>query len=267
MMVVPMLPAPASVEKRIRHAETSRLIAAQRKKQFVFILNYEAAWRPPACQWIPDVKFDLIINDESHRIKDPTGKTSKFFSNVSTDCPRKLQLTGTPMPHSPLDIFGQYRFVDPGIFGQWYGGFRSAYAEMGGYEDRQVLRYKNLDDLHNRMYRIAYRVKSEDVFDLPDQIDEISYVDFSPQERKYYEEMNKTFMIELESGVVTAQNALVKMLRLQELTSGFIEGMPIGTSKTNALAETLEDIDSKEPVVVFCRFTNDLIRTREVVEK
>lgn len=91
-------------------------------------------------------------------------------------------------------------------------------------------------------------------------------MDLSPEERKIYDQMDKEFVVFLEEKEITAANALVKLLRLQEITSGFLDGQPIGDSKKKLLADVLEDFEMEEPIIVFARFTNDLAMIKEVVE-
>lgn len=265
MHVVPVT-RKISLEKKTKQAEMARLTAHHQNKQFVLAINYESAWREPFCEWAKEVGFDLIIADEVHRIKMPSGKSSKFFARLAHHCKYRLGLTGTPLPHSPLDAYGQYRYLDPGVFGTTYGAFRNYYANMGGFEGRQVLSFKNTEQLHDKMFLIAHRVMSDDVFDLPPFIDEVRTMDLSPEERKIYDQMDKEFVVFLEEKEITAANALVKLLRLQEITSGFLDGQPIGDSKKKLLADVLEDFEMEEPIIVFARFTNDLAMIKEVVE-
>jgi len=243
-----------------------RQVAMKTGKQFVVVINYESAWREPFASWAKEVNFDLVVADECHRLKTPSGATSKFFARLAHHSKCRLGLTGTPLPHGPLDAYAQYRFLDPGIFGISYTRFRSEFAVMGGFEGKQVLSFKNLSDLHNKMFLIAYRVMSKDVFDLPPFSDTERYCTLSPEERRIYEEMSTNLCVDIKSGTITASNALVKLLRLQEITSGYLDGQPIGDSKKKLLADVLEDFEIKEPIVIFARFTNDLKNIKEVVE-
>ena len=187
--------------------------------------------------------------------------------------------------NSPLDIYGQYRFADPGIFGTSFTRFRSEYSvvdmrvkktgdidENGEYVEKKqeygvVQSYRNQEMLHDKMFSIAHRVRSKDVFDLPKFQSEIRTCELSGEERKIYRQMDTQFFVEVENGTVTAANALVKLLRLQEITSGYLEGNAIGDSKKKLLADVLEDFEIDEPLVVCARFTNDLRMIREVAEK
>lgn len=255
-----------SVEKKTKAAETARFVALSQGRQFIAVINYESAWREPFATWAKDVGFDLVVLDECHRIKSPGGKASKYFGQLARTTRFRLGLTGTPLPHSPLDIYGQYRFLDPGIFGTSFSKFRGEYAVMGGFQGHQILNYRNTDTLHNKMFLIAHRVMSKDVFDLPKFQSEVRTCELSPAERKVYQEMDINFCAQVANGEVTAANALVKLLRLQEITSGYLDAQPIGDSKKKLLADVLEDFDQREPLVIFARFTNDLRAIKEVAE-
>lgn len=265
MHVVPVTKK-VPIEKKTKNAELARQVAHHQGKQFILVINYESAWREPFAGWAKEVGFDIIIADEVHRIKMPSGRASKFFARLAHHSKYRLGLTGTPLPHSPLDAFGQYRYLDPGVFGTIYGKFRAEYANMGGFEGRQAVSYKNLEQLHDKMFLIAHRVMSEDMFDLPPFIDEVRTMDLSPEERKIYDQMDKDFCVLLGEDIIQANNALVKLLRLQEITSGFLNGVQIGDSKKRLLADVMEDFELEEPIVVFARFTNDLAMIREVAE-
>ena len=168
--------------------------------------------------------------------------------------------------NSPLDAYGQYRFLDPGIVGTSFSRFRNDYALMGGFQGHQVLQYRNLDDLASKMYSIGFRVMSKDVFDLPPFQDVTREFDLDLKDRAMYQEMEDDFCVMVKDVLVTAENALVKILRLQELTSGFLEGMPVNIGKKKLLEDVMEDFEKKEPIVIFARFTNDLKSIREVAE-
>ena len=106
-----------STRKKLERAAEGLKLATARRGPAIVIVNYESAWRKPLGQWLKDQHWDLLIMDESHRIKNASGETSRFVSQLSDRSRRRLALTGTPMPHSPLDIYAQYRAIDKSIFG------------------------------------------------------------------------------------------------------------------------------------------------------
>jgi len=77
----------------------------------------------------------------------------------------RLGLSGTPMPHSPLDVYAYFRFIDATIFGWSYNRFRQHFAVMGGYQNHQVVAYDNLDELNRKFYSVAFAC-GKDVLDL-----------------------------------------------------------------------------------------------------
>lgn len=250
-----------SINKRTKIAEQQLKLAKLRKEKVVIVINYEAAWINAFGEFASSIEWDMIVADEIHRIKSPSGKASRFIARLKS--PRKVGLTGTPLPHSPLDAYAQYRFLDPGIFGTSFVRFRSRYAIMGGYEKHQVTGYQNEQELQEKFYSIAHRVNLEDVIDLPPVIHEDRKVDLCPLARKTYTELEKQFISDVGEGIVTAANALARLLRLQQITSGFAkletgQEMPIDKGKEDTLAEIFGDIESHDPIVVFCRFRHDL---------
>ncbi len=238
----------------------------------MIVVNYEAAWHEPLAASILKTPWDCLVMDESQKIKAPGGRASRFCALIPAK--QRLALTGTPMPHSPLDIYAQYRALDPGIFGTSFTAFKAKYAVMGGYQNYQVVGWRNQEDLKRRIDSIRYEVKAEDL-DLPAiEIVDVPVV-LGDQARRHYHELETLFITNVRSGAVTASNALSKLLRLQQVTCGFlpVQGIngevlrleEIGAEKREALAELLEQA-AGEPVVVFCRFKHDLAATRHVAE-
>lgn len=260
-----------SVADRMRKAEKEIRLAQARKERAAVVMNYESIWREPMAEFALKTRWDCVVLDESHRIKSPGGQASKFLGRLADNVLSRICLTGTPMPHSPLDIYAQYRFLDKGVFGTSFTAFRNRYAEMGGYGNYQVLGYQNQQELHAKMYSIAFRVLAEDVQDLPETMDLIRPVTISAAARKVYEQIDEDFVASVDAGQVTVTNALTRLLRLQQVTSGFItldrdvehptekaEIRELDTAKADVLADILEDLQPTEPVAIFCRFQRDL---------
>lgn len=234
--------------------------AAESRANLV-IINYDACWREPFRSWALKHPWDALVMDEIHRCKSPGGVASRFVATLARRVPLRLGLTGTPMPHSPLDIYGQYRILDPEIFGTSYRRFEYEYAitkPMQGFE--MVVGFRNQEKLNQKFYSIAFRVES-DVLNLPDPTHNVRTCELGAKGAKVYSDLESDFMAEVEDGIITASNAMVKALRLQQATSGFgkTEGgeeVQFDTAKESLLRDILEDLD--EPAVIFCRFRHDL---------
>ena len=241
----------------------NQLRMSPQQRPLVIITNYDMVWREPLAKELLKFKFDTIVLDESHRIKKPGGKASRFCHRLGKITPWKMALTGTPMAHSPLDIYGQYRFLDQSIFGTNFEDFKSQYVKMGGKDNRIVIKHINQEELHQKMYDIAFRVKTREVLDLPSFINDYQEIEFSPAMMKMYKEFEKESVVKIEEGVVMSNNVLAQLTRLQQMTSGITvnrdgEKIRVNKTKINHLEDMLEDIDVKEPIVIFARFTDDL---------
>ena len=141
-------------------------------KVFV-IVNYDIVWRKPLGDRLLGMGFDLVILDESHRAKAAGSKVSKYLAMLGRKVKYRMCLSGTPMANSPLDVYGQYRFLDPSIFGTRHDTFLQEYAIMGGPERRFIVGFKNQQKLQAKFQSIAYSCKMEDIRDrlkLPDQL-------------------------------------------------------------------------------------------------
>lgn len=240
-------------------------------KRFV-VLNYDSVWRAPISNFVARYGADLIILDESHRAKSAGSKTSKFLAVLGRDTKYKMCLSGTPMANSPLDVYGQYRFLDRTIFGTNHYQFLQTYAIMGGPERRFVVGFRNQQDLNQRFKSIAYTCKMSDVADrikLPDALPPTSQkVQLPAKDMRTCHELADDFIAECGTSNVVVKNVLGKMMRLQQIASGYcvVQDGPaslprieeLNTAKEDALADRLEDISPEAPVVVFCVFRHDL---------
>ncbi len=269
-----------NVRAKLKQAAEGLALATARKGPAVVIVNYESACREPLAEWLKSIHWDLFVMDEAHRLKSPSGQISRFASQVADRSARRLALTGTPMPHSPLDIYAQYRAIDKRVYGVNYGAFKTRYAEFetvgkpittvdehGNEETRlpqAVSGYQNLDELNRKFYSLAFRVTAAETLDLPGAIETYTHVELGKKARRLYDQMAASFIAELETGEkITAANALARLVRFQQLTSGFAatpEGkiIEVDEAKAKALADILEDLPRREPVVIFVRFQNDL---------
>jgi len=252
-----------TTDGKTKLADEKLKLAQARGVPFVCVINYDSMWREPFATWAEKILWDMVIPDELHRAKSPSGRASTELKRLRGKARYRIGLTGTPMPHGPMDIFAQFRFLDLRIFGPSFTAFRAKYAEMGGYQRKQIVGFQHLEELESLMGRITFRVGKE-VLDLPEETTETYYCDLGPEGARVYREMDEDFVARVKDGtIVTAANALVKLVRLQQATGGFLRDESgsthrVDTSKLKLLADTLEDIGPDEPVVVFAHFTEDL---------
>ena len=229
----------------------------------VAVINYESTWREGIFEALDDFDPDMIICDESQRIKTHDAEQSKAMHQLGDKARYKMILSGTPVQNEAVDIFSQYRFLDPTIFGTNFYAFRGRYAVMGGFNRKQIVQYRDLDQLIRKEHSIAYRVTKDEALDLPEQTFENRYISLSTKERNLYDRIRRDSFAELsDGGTITATTVLTKLLRLQQFTGGFlveddaVKPQLVSTGKLDALSDILEDyvIEGKKKLVIFARF-------------
>lgn len=238
----------------------------------VAVINYESTWREGLFEKLLEWDADLVIADESQRIKTHDAEQSKAMHRLGDQARYKMILSGTPVQNNAIDLYSQYRFLDPTVFGTNFYQFRNRYAIMGGFNRKQIVGYKDLDQLVQKEHSIAYRVTKEEALDLPEQTFLTRYITMTQKEKSLYDKIKRESFAELESGgKITAPTVLTKLLRLQQFTGGFIqpdEGnkpQMISKGKINALEEIIDDyvIETGKKLVVFARFRAEI----DIIEK
>lgn len=257
------------VSGRLKPSVASKHFAAGKFAYQIVVNNYDSVWRKPFKDYILKFGFDCVICDESHRIKSPGSKVSRFLTQLGRRVPHRYLMTGTPLAQSPLDIYAQYRFLDPSIFGTNFEDFKQRYANWielpGGFTIQDKRKpWKNLDKLYEKMFSCAFFAESD--LDLPPTQDiEVNY-DMSPKAQKYYKELIKEGCLELDEGDVIVQNPLVMVGKRQQLTSGYLtvhtdegkEILEVDKSRQLCFKELIEDFTPGEPTVVFCKYKKDI---------
>lgn len=261
-----------TVAKKRDRAEQALAIGGGNGQTVICVINYESAWREPWAEWSKTAEWDLLVLDESHKTKNPKAATTKYAIDLGDLVPSVMLLSGTPLAHSPMDAWSQFRVMDPGVFGDSFYRYQMRYGVKGGFQGRQIVNYQNLPELSDKLYRLAFRVEA-DVLDLPPVMDERITIELEPEARQVYSRLESDFYAAVGRGEITVNNALTQLLRLQQITGGWAqlddedEPRRISTAKADALVELLEGIDPDEPVVVFSRFAADLDATHAAAAK
>lgn len=263
-------------DKKQRLRELEALKAFPFKALKVAVINYESTWREEIFEALLDWKPDMVIADESQRIKSHDAQQSKAMHKLGDVAKYKLILSGTPVQNNAIDIFSQYRFLDPTVFGMNFYAFRNRYAIMGGFSNRQIVGYKDLDELIKKEHSIAYRVTKEEALDLPEQTFITRNILMNTKDRNLYDQIRRNSFAELESGgQITAPTVLTKLLRLQQFTGGFIQADEgdkpelVFRGKLDALEDILEDyvIEAEKKLVVFCRFRPEIDLIQRLLDR
>lgn len=264
--------------------ELNLAMTQPKDKTLIFICNYESVWRKPLDKvlFYKKLGIDCVICDESHRIKSPSSKCSRFLARLGKTVPHRYLLTGTPLAENPMDVYAQYRFLDPTIFGTNYYAFCEEYQNIDTALSARVgfpildnkQPYKNLDRLKEKMFSCAFYMKS--TVKLPKTTRMVVKVPMDQKTEEVYMELSKEGAIELGDGFLTVNNVLAMTTRKQQVTSGYLpieyddgtkELKRISTFRRTFLYKFIQGIPEEEPIVIFAKFKKDLYAIRKVAER
>ena len=210
----------------------------------------------------------FMVIDESTTIKNRRAKRTKALCAVGRGAVYRRILTGSPVTRSPLDLFSQMAFLDPKILGfSSYYAFQGRYSivsrrTMGAHSFNQVVGFRRLDELTEKLSEHSYRVKKEDCLDLPDKVYTKREIALTPEQKRAYDQMKKLALARLDSGELsTTKNVLTQIMRLQQICCGNLtdnEG-EIHTLPSNRIKELLdlcEEVQGK--AIIWATWTMDI---------
>ena len=245
----------------------------------VVVVNYESAWRmeKDLAAWHPD----LIIADEGHKIKTHNIAASKAMHRLGARASYRLLLTGTVITNKAIDVFSQYKFLNPAIYGQSFYAFRNRYFDMVGYGNHTPVLKKSMEaELTEKLHSISYRATKAECLDLPETVDVIRQVDLEPAALRVYRQLVKESYAELSGGdqgapvAVTAPNILTRFLRLSQLTGGFLGNdetsavEQVSAAKLAALEDILDGAAAEgKKLVIIARFIPEIRAICKLLDK
>ena len=237
----------------------------------IVVVNYESAWRLEDELLAFDA--DLIIADEAHKLKEGRTAQSKVMHHLGDNARYKLLLTGTVITNRELDVFSQYRFLNKAVFGSSFYAFRNIFFDMAGYGGYvPVFKESMRDDFLRRLHAIAFRVTKDECLDLPDITEEVRSVTLEPKAAKIYKNLEKESYAELADGEVSAVNVLTKLLRLSQLTGGFLtdddgNAHPVSKAKLDALSDIIDTaMNDGKKIVLMARFVAEMDAIQDLLE-
>jgi SNF2 family DNA or RNA helicase len=255
----------------------------------IFITNYEAMEMDELTKLIKDWQPEILVCDESHRLKNPQSVRAKRVVELLGEhielvgdkkvLKRKVkhvyELTGTPILNSAMDIFMQYRILDSGrTFGVNFFEFRGRFFEdlNAGMPSQKhfpkwLPRPETYEALNSRIYDKAMRVLKKDCLDLPPLVKQKVFVELGADQKRMYEEMKNEYITWVKSHentseprAVVAQMALTKALRLQQIASGYAkteDGAEVkikNNPRLDTLGELLDELTPSHKVIIWATF-------------
>jgi SNF2 family DNA or RNA helicase len=220
-----------------------------------------------------------LVADEGHRLQDPNSIQSRSMRALRKLADEADLLTGTPVGNSPFSMWNQMRFLDPDFwvpheltryttFKSKFGIWEKGYNRRQEREFKSCVGYRNEELLHRMIAPAASRVLKKDALDLPPKTFTRRSFEMAPAQAKVYRDLRDNILAELDSGEeVTATMAMVRLMRLQQITSGYVTPdeaelptliMPWQKNPRLSLLRSIINERPTQQAIVWCRFTKDV---------
>jgi SNF2 family DNA or RNA helicase len=200
-------------------------------------------------------------------------------------------LTGSPITNTPLDLYSQLEFLGKGCSGfTSFAAFKRFYGVFDknpetGFE--RLVSFQNMPFMRERLARYSFIIRKEEALpNLPAKVTNVIEVEMTPEQRQVYDDLRKTLAAEIEGQLDSAgdnvqlviTHALTKLLRLAQITSGFLpfttetdeltdDGLPVfqkglykfsPNPKLDALVEFIKSHDSSSKTIVWATWVHDI---------
>ena len=248
----------------------------------IFVMNVEAFSTPrgteAATAFLYQNPSNMVVVDESTTIKNRKAARTKNIMSLQKHSKYRRILTGSPITKSPMDLFSQCGFLAEKSL-----GFNSFYAFQGRYANiqqrtmghrsfQQVMGYRRLDELSEKLDVFSNRVLKMDCLDLPPKVYTRRDVELTPEQEKLYRQMKKLALAKLDNGeLATTASVLTQIMRLQQICCGHL--MPdeggIQLIKNNRLTELLNLVEEMQgKAIIWATYTHDILQiSKELSER
>jgi SNF2 family DNA or RNA helicase len=226
-------------------------------------------------------RFLLVHNafmaiDESTTIKTPNSSRSKNTEKVGRGARFRRIMTGSPVTKSPMDVYQQCAFLsDNCLNAHSYYAFQARYAvvverQLASHSFKQVVGYRRLDELKEKLDRFCFRVKKEECLDLPEKLYVKREVDLTDEQLKAYSDMKAVALAQIDGGLVSTVNALTQLMRMHQIVCGHVK-MDDGTvvelpsNRIKELLAVVEETDGK--MIIWANYRHDIEAIKLALQK
>lgn len=169
-----------------------------------------------------------MVVDEAHMIANTGNVRHDRCVEVGKQTTLRDTMTGTPISTGPLNLFGQFEFLDPDIIGigDFYA-FRNRYAMIiekktkAGQKYPLIVGYQNMPELTGLVAPYTYECRKEDVLDMPKIDYQKAHVELTTEQRKLYDQIRREKSYVVAGKELVVQNVLELALRLHTVAGGF----------------------------------------------
>lgn len=237
--------------------------------------GFKIGGRHPSLIEQAGAKWDVIIADEAHRLRNARTDTFEAMWKLAADAHARWGLTGTPLQTRLEDAWGIMRFVNPAVFGTQRFRFVERYAEKDYWG--AIIRYVRVEEAHHKLLPNMIRRRKVDVLkDLPPIIEAQRYVALSGKETKLYQAIKNQQVIdtmvadeETRDHLNTCEPIVTSIRCRQVALSGNIltDGISFEHSaKVKEIRAILDEVAGDHKSIIFSESEQFLLRLSKALE-
>jgi SNF2 family DNA or RNA helicase len=261
--------------------ELKDFIVDKDQKLKIFVMNVEAFSSErgfeAAQAFLYQNPNNMIVVDESTTIKNRKAQRTANLIKLRDLAKYRRILTGSPITKSPMDLFSQCELLKEKCLGfNSYFAYQSRYANvqkrtMGHRSFQQIVGYRRLDELSEKLDKISNRTLKEDCLDLPEKVYIKRFVDLTPEQERVYNQMKKLALAKLETGeLATTASVLTQIMRLQQICCGHFQpdDEDIKNLKNNRMSELMdliEEVNGK--AIIWATYTHDILNIASTIRE
>lgn len=230
------------------------------------VMNYEAVCRLSEAELR---QFNVVVIDESVRLKDPATKTTQFFLKNFLKFKKRICLSGEPAPNTPLEYFSQFQFLR----GEWMGcdnwwRFRQRYFGSDAQGWTWWPRATTKELIRKQLKKDAFVLTRKQAGVALEKVYQVREVEMPAEVRKEYTRMEKEFVANLPDGTeLETKYVLPQLSYLQQMAGGHLKKQHLSDFKIDELVYLLKTELKNEQVLVWSWFTWELERINERLKK
>src|SRR5262249_43423628 len=209
--------------------------------------------------------FDVLIIDETSRLKDPSGKRARALLKVAGRFRTRWGLTGTPRPNSSRDLFMPAAVITDGaLWGRAFVPWQKRYFRPRDPFGREWMALPGAEEkIAADFGTVAMTVADEDMPDLPPLNIVETPLKLPDAVMATYRTMARELFATIAGRSIEAASPLIATGKLAQLANGFLydEGaddpVSVHSLKIDWLRELVESREG-EPLLIAYEFVEDL---------
>jgi SNF2 family DNA or RNA helicase len=248
---------PESIGKRVK---------IKKKKAYQYNFDFE--------NLLPDV----VIIDESTIIQNHDTARGELIERLLYLAPYKIIMSGNPIPKGGHQVFGQYLFMDKGIYGDNYFKFKNKFFEINYFKGIDGIKPEKEKEFNELFHSGCFVVRKDECLELPPKVYERRYYQMSPEQAKAYAQMKKDAVATMDDLSCSAEVVITKYLRLSQIAGGFLPledemGKLVELRRfkdqpgLDLMIVDLLSLPTDEQVVIWARFKEEIEMIQERLTK